>query len=40
MQATNYEQTERFRKLAQEYFAYDQVVSRMQYKPEETTKRT
>ena len=40
MQATTYEQSLRFRKLAQDYFAYDQVVSRMQYKPEETAKRT
>jgi len=32
---------EAFRKIAQEYFNYDQVVSRLQYKQEETTsKRT
>jgi hypothetical protein len=41
LQATEYKQGERFRKIAQEYFNYDQVVSRLQYKQEETTsKRT
>jgi len=41
LQATEYKQSERFRKLAQEYYGYDQVVSRLQYKQEETNpKRT